>query len=638
MPKLQKYKNLITWILVVFLLGVMFLIMLSLAKTDSGTTDEVAHIPSGYTYDNALDYRLNPEHPPLAKVLAGIPLQFLHLNNIYDNWSWQQINQWEAGWNFIYRVGNNADQILFWARLPIILLTISLGLILFLWIKKLYGRKVGLLILLLYAFSPEFLANGHLVTTDVAAALGFVVAIFSYVHFLRNPGTKTLLITGILFGVAQTLKFSCFLLIPILFLILIGWVVIFKEKKKFFSLFWPQFGKFLLVLLTGFILVWAIYIPFTWNTPPAVEHQVIEKNLTSDGRTQIFRNFLHHFENNKITRPAGHYILGLMLVFGRTGGGNNTYIMGHFSDKGIKWYFPAAWMVKIPLAIDVFILMGLILLIRFGFLNKEDKWQLYYLTVPIVIYWAITLAGSLNIGVRHLIPTIPFIYLFIARSLYLIFNPQILDKPFKHAVVFKYVSFFLVIWYVAISLLTYPYYLAYFNELTWGKPKYKYLVDSNLDWGQDLKRLAKFIDNNNIDKIRIDYFGGSVPSYYIDSNKIINWHSDQGPSTGWFAISATYFQFSKLAGMEEGKWDYAWLEQFAPQVIIGNSILVYNISAEDLKNHPPKPLTSTIKITPQEAEAQRNGGEVKGVVFPDSRDMPKLLPAPVSGGQGTNNS
>lgn len=626
---IQKYKKVLTAIVVIFLLGIMLLIMVNVSRSDSGTTDEVAHIPAGYSYINALDFRLNPEHPPLAKVLSGVPLQFLHLKGLYDNWSWQQINQWEAGWNLIYKLGNNADQILFWSRLPIILLTLGLGLILFFWTKSLYGRKVSLFILALYSFTPEFLSHGHLVTTDIAAGFGFLIGVWSYIRFLQKSNWQNLVLAGVLFGVAQSLKFSCFLLIPILFLILIGWVIICRENQGFWKTFWPKFGKSVLVLLIGFMAVWLIYTPFTWKMSPEIERQVIDKNIATDIRTEPIRKVLYALGSNKITQPLGHYTLGLFLVFGRAGGGNNTFIMDHFSNKGIKWYFPVAWLIKIPIAIHALVILGLVLLLRFGFRGKEDKWRLYYMFVPFAVYWLITLAGSLNIGVRHLIPTVPFVYLFIARSIYPLFNKNIgvVNPPTRS--VFQVFSLIFLGWFVLTSILTYPFYLAYFNEFTWGQPKYKFLVDSNLDWGQDLKRLAAFINENQIDKIKIDYFGGSIPSYYIDQAKIIDWHSDQGPSTGWFAISATYFQFSKLAGVEEGKWDYSWLEKFDPIIIIGNSILVYNISEEDLKNHPPKALAPEIKISPQEAEAKRQEGKVQGVEYPDVlKTLPHLLPIP----------
>jgi len=605
----KKRAHFWTAFLVIVILGFMFLNLISLALTDSGTTDEVAHIPAGYSYINQLDYRLNPEHPPLAKVLAGIPLQFLHLKGLFSNWSWAEINQWEAGWNLIYRLGNNADQILSWSRLPMILLTIGLGLTIFFWIKSLYGKKIALIILLLYAFCPTFLAHGHLVTTDIAATFGFVVAVWSFVHFLEKKTWGSLVWAGVLFGIAQTMKFSCFLLIPILFLILIVRLLLFKNGEGFWTKFWPHFGRYILILVIGFVAVWLIYTPFTWNMPPEVEHKVIEKNLRpDDSRTLGLRKFFHHFENNKITRPLGHYLLGLSLVFGRTAGGNNTYILGHYSNKGFSWYFPVAWIVKIPLAIDIFIVLGLTLLFVYGFRGKEDKWRLWYLFIPWLIYWLITLKGSLNIGIRHLLPTVPFIYLFVARTIHPIINAN--DKfSFVKQRSLQVFVVLLLVWYILSSILSYPFYLAYFNELTWGKPKYKFLVDSNLDWGQDLKRLANFVEKNNIQKIKIDYFGGGIPTYYIDKDKVITWHSDQGPATGWFAISATYFQFSKLAGIEEKKWDYAWLEPIKPMTIIGDSILVYNITSYDLINYPPKPLTPEIKISPEEAERKRQEGK-----------------------------
>ena len=120
-------KRLITAILAVVLLGVMFVLMIFSSLGDSGTIDEVAHIPSGYSYDKYQDFRLNPEHPPLAKALAGLPLTFIKLNGLKADWSWDKINQWESGWYFMYEAGNDPGYIFFWARLPMILLFLGLG-------------------------------------------------------------------------------------------------------------------------------------------------------------------------------------------------------------------------------------------------------------------------------------------------------------------------------------------------------------------------------------------------------------------------------------------------------------------------------------------------------------------------------
>jgi len=124
-------KNWVVYLGVFLILGAMFLISMLTARKDSAIVDEIAHIPAGYSYLAKQDLRLNPEHPPLAKAIAGFPLLFLKLNQPFEDWSWQEINQWESGWYFLYRAGNSPDLILFWSRLPMLLLTLLTGLLLF---------------------------------------------------------------------------------------------------------------------------------------------------------------------------------------------------------------------------------------------------------------------------------------------------------------------------------------------------------------------------------------------------------------------------------------------------------------------------------------------------------------------------
>ena len=133
------------------------------AKNDTATFDEIAHIPAGYSYIQKQDTRLNPEHPPLLKDFIGIPLAFLDLNFETDKqfWTGDGLNriwddgQWEAGKYLLYGAGNNPDQILFWSRIPIIIISVILGLFLFMWGKKIGGTLAGLFILTLYAFYPR---------------------------------------------------------------------------------------------------------------------------------------------------------------------------------------------------------------------------------------------------------------------------------------------------------------------------------------------------------------------------------------------------------------------------------------------------------------------------------------------------
>ena len=562
------------------LLIVMFFLSYFSMKGDSGIVDEIAHIPAGYSYVKYQDYRLNPEHPPLAKYIAGVPLAFTSLNGLKDDSSWADAGQWNSGWYFLYRAGNNADHILFWSRIPMILLALLLGILLYKWATEELGHKVGLFVLFLYTFTPEFLAHSHYVTTDVAAALGFTLAVYLFNKYLKQKTLKYLIFAGVAFGIAQLLKFSAFLLFGIFPLMILAksYLETRGEKKRFWPVFGSYFKNFIYISLISIAVVWIVYIPMVWNTSPEIEKMVIEKNLTMDPKFELLRNFLTALGGNPITRGIGHYLLGVALVFARVAGGNYTFILGHFSDKAISWFFPVAIILKTPAAIIFLTIFSLIYVFVRKLKNESEKWFLWLLAIPVAVYWAITVRGSLNIGTRHLMPTLPFLYLFIGFVL-------------KDVIESKKLAANLAVVAIVLSLAipvvaAYPKYISYFNEFTYGYPKYKMLVDSSLDWGQDLKRLAAYVDENEIKDIKVDYFGGGLVKYYIP--QATEWRSGYGPTSGWLAVSATFYQMSKYQSKQEGKWSYDWLEDYQPYTIIGDSILLFNISEADLADNPPE--------------------------------------------------
>ncbi len=592
----EKKKRIWTNVAAIILLSVMFLLAFFSSKGilgdpgDSGTVDEIAHIPSGYTYVKDNDFRLNPEHPPLAKALAGLSLVLKGFRGPEADWSWSGINQWEAGWYMLYEAGNDPANLLIWARVPMILLMLLLGYFIFKWAKELYGRKVGLLVLLLFAFYPDVLAHGRLVTTDIAAALGFVITMYYFDKMIENRTSMSIALASVAFALAQLLKFSSFLLFGILLILIV--IRAYQERQDgLWPKFMAYFKDYLLVCVLSLLLVWLVYIPFVWQTPVSVEHEVIERNLTSDPATLIFRNFLHLFEGNVAARALGHYFLGIFLVVARVGGGNATFALNNVAEKSISWFFPFAWLVKTPITIILLVLASLFVVIknRFKF-NDKGSWKMWLILMPIIVYWAFTLKGSLNIGIRHLMPTIPFVLLLIGWLM----NRMIKAK--KPAGVYIGILSALIVFMMYHTLSYFPQYISYFNNFVPRDQRYKYLVDSSLDWGQDLLRLKNYIKDNDIKDIKIDYFGGSVPSYYI--REASEWHSSYGPTTGWLAVSSTYYQSSKLYGPKEKKWSYEWLDNFTPEAVVGGSILVYNITPQDLAKYPPKSSYRIEKIDP----------------------------------------
>ena len=238
MDKINGSTTLTTGTLAILLLAVMFALMLGSVWNDSAIMDELAHIPAGFGYVTQFDYRLNPEHPPLMKALAGVSawifarshLNFSRVGNAphfpTDTPYWQDdVNgQWAQGAKFLYESGNNADQIIFWSRFPLILLTLLFGWTLFDWVKKRFDASTALTALFFFAFSPTMLAHGRYVTTDVAAALGFFLGIIGFIEFLARPTPRSIMRCGIFLGVALLLKFSTVLLIPIYGILFAAWI------------------------------------------------------------------------------------------------------------------------------------------------------------------------------------------------------------------------------------------------------------------------------------------------------------------------------------------------------------------------------------------------------------------------------
>ncbi len=555
------------------------------------TMDELAHIPAGFSYLYAKDFRLNPEHPPLIKDLAAIPLMFLNLNfpENHDSWQTGVNNQWWFGNQFIFKSGNDADKIIFWSRIPMILLTVFFWLLIYLWAKNVVGSKYALIVLLLAVFSPTIIAHGGLVTTDIGAAFGFLLAVYFWIKFLKQPDFKSTIIFSIVLGFALLLKFSLALLIPIFGIISIAywWASSEKIKKILKTFFLAAVSAFFAVLF----IIWPIYYVHTLNYP--IERQVFDtQDILASNSNTILKNATIFFAGRKITRPVAHYALGLLMATQRVGSGNTVYFLGDISATAWKHYFPVVYLLKEPLS---FYILGLCLIIIFlSYLIKDNKKfcgkcllnakkiiadniEAFSLLIIIAVYWATSILGNLNIGVRHILPVLAPTYI-----LFVLLLKKILEKNGGSSGGKTLIGFtaLMLIWYCLSSMFSFPHYLSYFNELTGGsKNGYKYVVDSNYDWGQDLKTLQRFVENNNIEKIKIDYFGGDDVEYrFGDKWEGFNPHS--GPQKGWFAISATLLQNGRgnpTKGFNQPTGYYKWLDEYQPIARAGNSIFIYNI-------------------------------------------------------------
>jgi hypothetical protein len=650
----RKLSSAFAWWAVGLICLAAFSLMLWAARTDSAIDDELAHIPAGYGYVSQLDYRLNPEHPPFTKALAMLPILFLQppVNFPTQSAAWQtEINgQWDMGTQFLYQSGNNANEIIQTARIFPILITILTIIFLYLLARRVLGNWWALLPTTLFAFDPTILAHGHYVTTDVGASFGVIFATYFFLKYLDKPSTKHLWWAGLAFGVAQLTKFSLPLLtVLFIFLALVIWAHEMIIKKR-----WSWHGgrtlwKLILMIVIGYVfVVYPVYYLFTANYPTTKQISDTTQILTSFANGPTPAGQICHgarcladadiwMAKNPITRPYAQYLLGLLMVLQRADGGNTIYFLGHVVNSGGWIYFPTLFLLKEPLPTLIIIFLGFILAvwwiiraaIRTRSLKRNFEAILDYIRTNfyqfsmasfVILYWGYSMHSPLNIGIRHIIPTIPFI-LILAAGIWKTWitrmdfdfgsasglgsglgfgsggsgipgllnssgalDPQALMASANNfarraarmvaITIAKYILLLLlIIWLILETLFAAPYFLSYFNELgggTWNG--YHFVTDSNYDWGQDLLRLQSFVTAHpEIDKIAVDYFGGGDPSYYLGSREV-NWSSAQGNPANqgvhWLAISINQLEGATqplVPGETRNASDtYSWLTTLRP--------------------------------------------------------------------------
>jgi len=632
---------------------VSFGLMLWASRTDSAIDDELAHIPAGYGYVHNLDYRLNPEHPPLIKALAMFPVLFLNPTFPTQSAAWQTTvnGQWDMGSLFLYQSGNDANAIIRTARVVPILITILVVVLIYLLAMSLMGAWWALLPAFLFAFAPEVLAHGHYVTTDVGAAFGVILATYFFLRYIEFPSTKNLWLAGITFGIAQITKFSTPLLVPLfIFLMIILWLrdmaidwrQTSQKVKRFFIMLVKRLWKLALIFVIGYvIIVYPAYFLFTVGYPVARQVSDTTATLMSFANGPTPAGQICHslrcladldiwMAGNRVLRPFAQYMLGVLMVMQRADGGNTIYFLGQVRGTGGWIYFPVLYLLKEPIPTLIIVLFALCLALwwmakkAIAARGRVKQYVIDYLGVNfaefsmasfIVLYWGYSMRSPLNIGLRHLMPTIPFIYI-LAAGVWKKWITQISLPTFGEtslasmisgmkamaqsffALSLKYIFLVLLIaWLFIETIFAAPYFLSYFNEFGGGVMNgYHYVTDSNYDWGQDLLRLQTFVNAHpEIDKIGVDYFGGGSPKYYL-GDKEVDWGSSKGNPADqgihWLAISINQLQgdIQPLApGQSRNASDtYPWLTALRPitpgmgnvpppDFRVGTSIFVYHL-------------------------------------------------------------
>ncbi|MFH2070891.1 MAG: glycosyltransferase family 39 protein [Elusimicrobiota bacterium] len=536
---MKNFKT--TPILVIFFLFCFTLLGIDSLRQESATFDESEHLAAGYSYWKTGDYRLNPEHPPLIKMIAALPLLLFNPTFPKEHIAWEKRLQFVIGDIFLYHNSVDAEKMLYLGRIMLLLvITILLGWIIYRWGTELYGHFGGLSALFFFSFCPPIIAHTKLITTDMGLTCFFFLSIYLLWKLKRNPSIYHVILFGLAFGAALESKYSAILLFPICSLLIFLWISEQYKKTKWTK----ESARILYYTAVFFVVTFSVVF------------------LVSGCRI----NNLHW------------YWIGLNKVLTKSADGMPSFLIGKYSTDGWWYYFLITFLLKTPIPFLILLCLG----IRFSSLKESNyvRKEILWLLIPVIIYFFIASFSKVQIGHRYILPIYPFLFVWAGGI-----SSSIQGK-------FRYLLLGgLAVWYAGNTLYTHPHHLSYFNEFV-GHPSngYKYLVESNLDWGQGLKLLGRYLKSQHVQSIYFSYFGTADPAYYgikyvpISFVSAINRTGDEvnplDEHRCLFAISATNLQGVYTQGPNR----FSWLKTRSPIKIIANSIFVYDIT-DDVEAH-----------------------------------------------------
>lgn len=503
---------------VVVLIAAHWLLLVTGVRTKSQTFDEGVHLTSGYLFWTRNDFRFQPENGNLPQRWAAVPLLFMDLVPPSDSSvAYLHGSVWNVAHEFFFTKGNPHQRMLWAGRLAMSVLSVALLLTVFVWSRHLWGVPGAFLSLTLAAFSPTLLAHGALATSDMAFALAFTLACLSLWRLLNHVSIGSLLVCGLTVGMTCLAKFSAVFLAPVA--LGFGAKVLFAKQPMLAS--WPGrppveltnlyhklatvVGTLILLTFIAWAMIWSAFDFRFRPTPHRLSAVSYLRSLESMNLGTAERWGIERCTQAKLFPEA--YLHGFAHVLGQAKR-RTSYFRGTISDRGHPMFFPVAFLAKTTLGalgLTGVLAICLVLLPRRGEPIKGVDRALAQLGWPAIICWVFALLSHLNIGHRHILPFYPLLFVFLGAAA----NCLTRNRQRRTVLVL------FTVWHISVALFQHPHYLAYFNELFGGPDAGHWtLVDSSLDWGQDLPGLSQWL-SENVDRTRpiyLSYFGTGDPA------------------------------------------------------------------------------------------------------------------------------
>lgn len=556
-----------SWLIVIVatLLAVHFALAVGSKLRESTTADELLHLTGGVSYWQIHDYRLHPENGILPQRWAALPwwLAGAKFPPLAGNPAWDRSDAWVVGHQFFYEMGVDHFPRLMAGRAMIALFSVATGLLVFVWSRRLFGDGGGLVSLVFFTFCPTLLAHGALATSDVCITFFFLAAAGAWWRHLHDGSGLAWALSALLFGLAFVAKYSAVLLVPMIVIMALVRTFAPTPLALLGRTHATRGGKFGAMALSGLgqgavavLVIWAFYgfrySAFNPTIAPAL--QFLYPTTEVEARIGLAGGMTHAARVLHLLPEAYLYGFAYVLDSVRMRG---AFLNGEYSLTGWPTFFLWTFGLKstVPLLLGCALTATLALrrwisgdLARL----RADCYQVAPLLALLACYWGSSVTSHLNIGHRHLLPVYPALFIGVgalgARYLRGLRIPALLLAG-------------LLVWQVVSAVRTFPHFIAYFNELAGGPENGRHLlVDSSLDWGQDLPALKTWLESHaGRDPVYLSYFGAGEPAYYgLDVRRLAFVDNFKLPVTyqklepGIYCISATVL--AQVYGPGRGPW------------------------------------------------------------------------------------
>jgi len=554
--------------------------------------DDSMHMPAGYSYLLTHDYRLNQEHPPLIKLLSGLGLWKLHPYFPFESPGWQQaaapgdpedgmVRIEEA---FFESNAKQFEQIAFYGRLPVLIIPLLLLLAVWWITRRLFGPIPALIAVFLLATEPNIVGNAIVVQDDVAAALVLLLFVIAVKRFMTDARVTGACVLGGALGLALVTKYSLIVLAPVSCVVVIACFT-YRLIRKRSSLATVVLSSFV-VFITAYLILIAFYAFHIDRIDANESSQIASWFYLSGQSAEAFNRFLMWLP----PLLPRYFVSGIDMVVQDSRDGRPAFLLGQISDTGWWYYFPVAFALKTTIPFLLASAGGLVWAV-YQVLRRK-RYVIVYILLPGLIYLALTMTSHLNIGVRHLLPMFPFAAITAAGFISAVVEFG-LKRSRRLGVALAAIA---LVPGLVIAVSAFPNYLTYFSPLAGGAARgWQTLSDSNVETGQEVKPLARYLKDRGENRVTGIMVGGEFLKFYgIQADDFPGWdvaddsdedsNDDSGEAddehgmtepikTEYVAIRAWYLSEVDLSDKQKEIIDR--YRQQKPEVMVGNSIFVF---------------------------------------------------------------